>query len=119
MTKLYRYSNNINDSLDIISVYEYNLAQVYLHEFEVDKNTTCGSWIVHAYGKRRFINHTKQKQYAYKTIEEAKLNFLARKQMQIKILKFQLNIAKDSMIAMETEPRTYETHYYFTENIEV
>lgn len=101
--KLYRYSNNARDSEKVIGTHSLDNAYVYLHEFEVTKETPCGAWIVIDYGKKRFVNLSSYKKYAHKDIEQAKEDFLSRKKWQIRILTYQLQNAKDSMLAMEEE----------------
>ena len=98
--KLYRYSNNVNDSDDNINIHDFNLTVVFLHEFEVTRSTPCGSWIVYC-GHKKFVNYTNRKQYAYRTLEEAKVSFLARKKRQIAILTAQLHNAHESIMAIE------------------
>jgi hypothetical protein len=98
--KLYRYSGQPSESENVKTMHVFSLSHVFLHEFDVVRETPCGAWIQHSYGKKRFINLRCVKQWASKTPEEAKKNFLARKKRQISILEHQLQDAKDSVIAM-------------------
>jgi hypothetical protein len=98
--KLYRYSNSLYDS-PTPKIHEIGVCVVFIHEIDVVKSTPCGSWIVHRQGKK-WINHERHKQFAYKTMEEAKAGFIARKKRQIHILTSQLQNAKESLLAIET-----------------
>jgi hypothetical protein len=110
--KLYRYVNS-RFPLDSINYHEYEGTQVFLLEYEVLKETRCGSWI-EVLGKKKFVNHSCTKQFAYKTIEDARTGFLYRKNSQIKILVAQLKDAQRSLIAMETESKIFEPYFKFS-----
>lgn len=108
--KLYRYTNNVNDSYKINTMFSFDTSLVYLHEFDVIKVTPCGSWIIYREVKK-FVNHTHRKQFAYKSRDLALVNFLARKNSQIRILSAQIKVAEDSFKAIEKGPIPYDAFY--------
>lgn len=117
MTVLYRYSNNSSDSYnpDHYIRTAHESVHVYVHEFKVIKETKCGAWIVCGYSKnKKFVNNTCIKQYAYRTIEEARENFISRKKCQIDILNAQIRAAKWSMDAVEQNKPMQQTNFFFT-----
>jgi hypothetical protein len=66
-----------------------------LRKFFLIKETTKGYWIgYNRLQKYKWISKTSKKRFAYPTIEEAKINFIKRKESQIKILTSQLKVAK-------------------------
>lgn len=67
--------------------------ELYLHSYEVLKETPKGVWI-QAYGTKKFILQNARKKFACPTIEEAIESFIARKKRQIRILSGQLENAK-------------------------
>lgn len=100
--KLYRYDNGSEFTTN--QMQEYKTALVFMHEYGVIKSTPCGSWIMHRQMKK-WINHNKTKQFAYRTVEEAKSGFIHRKKSQIRILEAQLQGARDSLVAIESPIR--------------
>lgn len=113
--KLYRYTTSRFDG-DSINFHDYIDTRVFLSSFEVIKETKCGSWI-EVNSKKKFVNHNCKKQYAHKTIAEAKTSFLYRKNAQIKILTHQLQEAKNSIIAIDKEAQHF-TNYFQLDPIE-
>lgn len=82
---------------------------VYLQEFEIVKETKCGVWILTGFwfGSpeetppkecQKFVNLTARKQFACRTIEDAKESFIARKKRQIKILSAQITRAEKALV---------------------
>jgi len=111
--KLYRYSSNLFDSNNIKIYHTSEYCCVYLHEYDSIRDTKCGVWILQSGGVKKFVNLEKVKQYASKTPEDAKINFLARKKRQICILESQLIEVKDSILALDTQPLDYSTYMTF------
>lgn len=109
--KLYRYTTSSFDG-DPINFHDYLNTRVFLSSFEVIKETKCGSWI-EVNCKKKFVNHNCTKQYAYKTIVDAKTSFLYRKNAQIKILTHQLQDAKNSKFAMDKEAEIFTNYFNF------
>jgi hypothetical protein len=113
--KLYRYSNNRSEGQkypSICSTQDPNI-DVYLHEYDVTKETKCGVWIEIDYRTRRkFVNTNCVKQFAYKSLEDAKQNFISRKHRQIRILESQVRTSKVSLAAIESD-FTLKPSYYF------
>jgi hypothetical protein len=99
MKKLYRFNTNNSHSFTSTIKYEYGNTVVCLDIFDVVKETICGSWI-DLIGKKKFVNHTCVKQFAYRTEEEALLNFIHRKDKQILILNSQIKQAENSLFAI-------------------
>jgi len=100
MMKFYRYIDQPNyGDWDGVKIREDILYLI--------KETPCGYWVsydpyydskdIHFRGNRkRWISKTSKKRFAYPTREEAKISFKARKAMQIKILLYQLENAKNA-----------------------
>lgn len=105
--KLYRYSNTPYESNRVIESHfdDSRMTCIYLHEFDVTKETKCGGWI-DVFDKRKFVNNTCTKQYAYLTVEEAKVGFIHRKKSQIRILTAQLEDAKRALLAIENPSKS-------------
>ena len=75
---------------------------VELLEFEVDKHTPRGVWIVSRFGgDRRWVGHDARKKYAHPTKELALKSFLARKKSQIKIYRTRLTHAEHAKASAE------------------
>jgi hypothetical protein len=112
--KLYRYSNNRSEGQTYpfkFPTQDENI-DVYLHEYDVTKETKCGAWIDVDHGtKRKFVNTTCVKQFAYKSLEDAKQNFISRKHRQIQILRSQIKTAEVSLAAIESD---FTLKPYFT-----
>lgn len=116
--KLYRYSSNHYDSDNIILMHRTDDSQglVFLHEYESVKETPCGVWIcpnLYFPEKKKFINLTCEKQYASKTKEEAKIQFLYRKAAQLRILSKQILEVKASLISIELPGESYKNCILF------
>jgi len=72
----------------------------WVYKYEVIKKTKCGVWIaLNLYaGRKRFVNLSSVKKYAYPTMKEARQGYLHRKQAQVRILSQRLRAAE---IALE------------------
>ena len=73
--KLYRFIDYINEP--------------WLMEFDVIKTTKCGHWIMDNWiwpNKKRWINSSTRKQYAYDTKEKALIGYIKRKEKLLLIL---------------------------------
>lgn len=82
-----------------------------LLRFPVVKETRCGVWII-VYGKKKFVNTSAKKQYAYKTREEALKGYLARKHCQLGILKSQIEHTEAAIRFLEVNPGLPEAYPY-------
>lgn len=114
--KLYRYTTSRFDG-EPINFHDFINTRVFLSSFEVIKETKCGSWI-EVNCKKKFVNHNCTKQYAYKTIEDAKFSFICRKNAQIKILTYQLQEAKSSKFAIDKEAQIFTNYFQLEPHIE-
>ncbi len=72
----------------------FNQHALHIIEFPVIKETKCGVWIRIDYLRKKFVNTNAKKQFAHKSIEDAKEAFVARKKRHIEILKYQLDKAE-------------------------
>ncbi len=106
-------------STEVKVLYRYNVMlffegrpKVLLSEYLVTKETECGWWIggnkpkfephsFHTYTSKKWVSKTTRKRFAYPTKEEALVNFKARKQRQILIIKGQLERAKEALLIIE------------------
>lgn len=77
-----------------------NKEPLWYSELPVVKRTRCGVWL-DEYGKKRFVNTTCRKQYAYATKEEARKGYLARTKRYIEILKHRLACAENDLASVE------------------
>lgn len=68
----------------------------WVYKYEVIKHTPCGVWIsLNRYADRkRFVNLSSVKKYAYPTLKEAREGYLQRKIAQVRILKQRLRAAE-------------------------
>lgn len=66
--------------------------------YRIIKRTKCGAWI-NNYGKKKFVNLTTRKQWAYENLELAKIGMIRRKEKHVKILETELEIAKEQLRA--------------------
>lgn len=64
--------------------------------YDLVKETPKGYWI-DWWGDKKWVSKTTKKRWAYPTREEAKTNFIARKNRQIEILTDKLKDAKDAL----------------------
>jgi len=82
--------------------------KLILKEFKGIKETPCGWWIgttpdflsLPEDGKR-WVSMSAKKRYAYPTIEQAQINFRARKNREIGILRAQLDSAEHQLILIK------------------
>lgn len=68
---------------------EYGGVSLYRSEFDAVKKTPCGVWLVFRGGwqpKRRFVLLNSRKKYAHPDIDSALQSFIARKNLQLRIL---------------------------------
>lgn len=86
-TKWYRYEDRRVCSIAYGGDAEWNnsYCEIYLHEYEVLKETPKGVWI-NRYGTPRFVLLNARKRFACPSKEEAKQSFLARKQAHLRHL---------------------------------
>jgi len=103
MMKLYRYSTNFFDSTNIIGYHEGAIVRVYLHSYDVVKETKCGGWIFVGDETKKFVNVNCLKQYASTSTDIAKSGFLARKKRHINILKAQIMQVEDAVSSINNE----------------
>ena len=78
---------------------------IYTTSYPVISKTPCGVWIDTTYYmgsySKRFINNSWRKRWACPTVEEALQSFIARKECQIRKLKYQLQSAEGYFRAAE------------------
>jgi hypothetical protein len=74
---------------------------LYVYGYRVAKTTRCGCWVVKHGLKQRFVLDGARKRFAYPTVDEALVSFIARKKAQVRILsnkhdtaKMQLSVAR-------------------------
>lgn len=67
---------------------------VRLYAYPIKKETPCGCWISVWGEKKKFVLNNTHKKFAARTIEEAKISYLKRKEKQVAILETKLSIAK-------------------------
>lgn len=91
---LYRYV----DSKTASAVCEgWHEACIQLRTFKVRQETPKGVWIGGVFGEhRQWVSSTSRKRFAYPTVKEALVGFLARKHRQINILRDKLTLAEDA-----------------------
>lgn len=82
MEYYYRYVDVLEFSLD--DLFD-SRPRIKLDKFEVIKHTKCGVWINLWGDKKKFILDNTHKKWACKTIEEAKISFIKRKEKQLDI----------------------------------
>ena len=70
---------------------------IYEYQFRVIKETPCGFWIDAFSDKNKWVSKVAKKRFAYPTRLEASVNFIARKNRQIRILNHQIERAKDAL----------------------
>jgi hypothetical protein len=99
MTKMYRCSACVPDKELFLPGFK---GKIYFEEYHVISQTKCGVWISLYPDKKKFINTTLRKQFAYATKEHALEAFIKRKERHIAILERQLEEAKDALcLALE------------------
>jgi len=78
---------------------------VYLRWYEVTKKTPKGCWVAVGWagGHRKFVLNDARKRFAYPTEELARESFIARKEWQIRRLKFDLEHAEAALKFMGSE----------------
>ena len=97
VTVLYRYYDYPSDD-SLIGV------RIRCDSYNVIKRTPRGYWIGNRIGsifrddKKRWVSSSSRKRFAYPTKKEALVSLIARKRLQIRILKYQLNGAEDALI---------------------
>jgi hypothetical protein len=76
-----------------------------LREFNLQKETPKGYWIGYGFihphslrGQARWVSKTCRKRYAYPTKEEALLNFVKRTEKRMRILDWQSQVCRISLI---------------------
>lgn len=94
--KFYRYEARETSSVDEFGDVIVPNPRVYLHTYNLHKETPKGYWIGFGHycpdrlrGNSIWVSKTARKRYAYPTKEEALLSFIRRKEKQVKILKYQ------------------------------
>lgn len=60
--------------------------RITLWKFKAIRETPCGYWILD-YSRERWVSKDSMRRFAYPTKEEAWVNFVARKNRQLKLLK--------------------------------
>lgn len=70
--------------------------EVYYLKYPILSTTKYGVWI-DCYGKKKFVNLTCRKTFAYKTVEEALEGYIKRTEVYIKILKSNLYVAEGGL----------------------
>ena len=88
--EFYRYYD-VSNGEDII------ITNIILVKFYLIKKTPKGYWISSEFQKKRWINKTAKKRYAYPTKKKALNNFIKRKEQQKSILFYQLEQAKQAL----------------------
>lgn len=73
---------------------------VSVHSFGVTRRTEKGVWLEFGL-KGRFVRNDSVKKFAYPTVEEARISFMARKTKQIRIMNARLNHAERALRLME------------------
>lgn len=86
----------------------YNGVVINLHTFDLLKETPCGYWISKYdtggfyWGvqkeNKRWVSKTSRKRFAYPTKEEAKVNYMARKNRQVIIYTARLERARLALV---------------------
>lgn len=69
--------------------------------------TPKGAWILDARGKRRFVLFSARKKYALRTVEEAMISFLARKERQHRIYTARLRITENAIALVKQQMEGY------------
>ena len=70
--------------------------------YEVLKETPCGHTIQAKFGKNRFVNKSSRKRFAYPTIAEAMVSFIARKKREHLILSSRVSHVETALQLAET-----------------
>lgn len=78
------------------------------YEYSLEKETSCGYWIVpqvgvHCRMRRRWVSKTARKRYAYPSKAEALTALIARKRRQKTICEYQIDLAIATIIVAEKE----------------
>lgn len=110
---LYRYSTNLYDSQTVKKCHVGGYLNVYIHEYNVIRETPCGGWIIVRGGDKKFVNLQAVKQYASKTPEIAKTCFLARKKRQLKILRAQIGLVEEAIELLDTPLEDFNQYMHF------
>jgi len=85
----------------ITDEWEDGRVRIRVNRYRVAKETPKGVWIhrcqFSSYPEdRKFVLRSGRRRFAYPTIDEAKVSFLARKDRQIRILNAQMDKAKEA-----------------------
>jgi hypothetical protein len=100
----YRYLRAYDGSISLFESSNEENKKIQLQELKVIKTTPKGVWLFdERFYKDRFVLFDSHKQYACKTIEEAKTSFLKRRLKQIEILKGQLKVAETDLHAAQKD----------------
>lgn len=88
--------------------------KLYCYEYFVEKETSCGYWIMPQVGvycriKRRWVSKTARKRYAYPSKNEALKALIARKRRQKAICEYQIDLAVATITVAEKELLKLET----------
>lgn len=88
ITELLRYTGNCT--------FDFSTIYLKITKFPVIKETTHGYWIEYHNGNqiKKWVTKEKCRKFAYETEGDALINFLVRRDKQIRILKKQLAQAK-------------------------
>ncbi len=84
--KLYRVDSSANGLLASNSF-------LFASEYAIIRTTPKGVW-VQAWGVKKFILNNARKRFAYPTLEEAKVSFIARRRKYVQILEAKIENAK-------------------------
>lgn len=91
--KAYRYmEDNFLDNA--------NANFVKLFELDVIKITLCGFWVETPYDNKHkhFINNKSHKKYAHLNKNDALISFIKRKESQVSMYEYKLNIANKALM---------------------
>ena len=80
-----------------VDVLHTDRVHIYEYQFRVIKETPCGFWIDMFSDKKKWVSKVAKKRFAYPTRLEASVNFIARKNRQIRILTGQIQRAEDAL----------------------
>lgn len=84
--------------------YEGSTSDVSLHFYRILSTTRCGVWIESASPQRkRFVNQTANRQWAWPTKQAARESFALRKRYQLQILAHQHDDVKAIIARIEKE----------------
>jgi hypothetical protein len=95
--KLYRYQRD-GTFIDNNDIKNYCIELI---EYEIEKETPKGYWVMHQYQKKFALKSSGRKRFAYDTKEKALNNFIIRTEKSVKICEEKLSTARGFLNACQ------------------